>query len=282
MPGADASAGTIQAGGKTRRAAKMVVLNADHPDIHDFIWRKAVEERKARALAEAGFDMDLDGKDSHSTQYQNANNSVRVPDEVMQGYLDDRDWKLKAATTGETLETVRARDVMRDIALAAWECADPGMQYDTIINEWHTCPATGRINASNPCSEYMHLDNSACNLASLNLLKFMDAGGMFDIPAFKHAVEVVFTAQEIIVGNSSYPTEKIERNAKAFRQLGLGYANLGALLMARGLPYDSDGGRAWAGAITALMTGHAYATSARIAEQMGPFAGYAPKRDAMA
>jgi ribonucleoside-diphosphate reductase alpha chain len=281
MRGADASAGTIKSGGKTRRAAKMVVLNVDHPDVRDFIWCKAVEERKARVLRDAGFDMDLDGKDSYSMQYQNANNSVRVTDEFMQAYVDDRDWKLKAVLTGEPVETVRARELMREIAQAAWECADPGMQYDTTINEWHTAPASGRINASNPCSEYMHLDNSACNLASLNLLKFLGEDGTFDIPAFKHAVEVVFTAQEIIVGNSSYPTEKIGQNAKDYRQLGLGYANLGALLMARGLPYDSDGGRAWAGAITALMTGHAYRTSALIAEQTGPFAGYGPNRDAM-
>jgi ribonucleoside-diphosphate reductase alpha chain len=281
MRGADASAGTIKSGGKTRRAAKMVVLNVDHPDVRDFIWCKAVEERKARVLRDAGFDMDLDGRDAYSMQYQNANNSVRVTDEFMKAYQDDRDWKLKAVLTDETLETVRARDLMREIAQAAWECADPGMQYDTVINDWHTCPASGRINASNPCSEYMHLDNSACNLASLNLLKFLDDDGSFDVASFKHAVEVVFTAQEIIVGNSSYPTEKIARNAKAFRQLGLGYANLGALLMARGLPYDSDGGRAWAGALTALMTGHAYRASSRIAEVMGPFAGYAPNRDAM-
>jgi ribonucleoside-diphosphate reductase alpha chain len=281
MRGADASAGTIKSGGKTRRAAKMVVLNVDHPDVRDFIWCKATEERKARVLRDNGFDMDLDGKDSHSTQYQNANNSVRVTDEFMQAYLEDRDWKLKAVIGGEAVEVVRARDLMRDIAQAAWECADPGMQYDTIINDWHTSPASGRINASNPCSEYMHLDNSACNLASLNLLKFADAEGNFDIASFKHAVEVIFTAQEIIVGNSSYPTEKIGRNAKAFRQLGIGYANLGALLMARGLAYDSDGGRAWAGAITAILTGHAYRTSAKIAEHTGPFAGYAPNRDAM-
>ncbi|HEX2088987.1 MAG TPA: vitamin B12-dependent ribonucleotide reductase, partial [Actinomycetota bacterium] len=281
MRGADASAGTIKSGGKTRRAAKMVVLNADHPDIREFIWCKAVEERKARVLRDAGFDMDLDGKDGYSMQYQNANNSVRVTDEFMKAYLEDRDWKLKAVTRDETLETVRARDLLREIAQAAWECADPGMQYDTTINDWHTCPASGRINASNPCSEYMHLDNSACNLASLNLLKFLEDDGNFDVAGFKHAVEVVFTAQEIIVGNSSYPTDKIERNAKAFRQLGLGYANLGALLMARGVPYDSDAGRTWAGAITAVMTGHAYRTSARIAESMGPFAGYAPNRDAM-
>jgi ribonucleoside-diphosphate reductase alpha chain len=281
MRGADASAGTIKSGGKTRRAAKMVVLDVDHPDVRDFIWCKAVEERKARVLRDAGFDMDLDGKDAYSMQYQNANNSVRVTDEFMNAYLEDRDWRLKAVITGESVEAVRARDLMREIALAAWECADPGMQFDTTVNDWHTCPASGRINASNPCSEYMHLDNSACNLASLNLMKFIDGDGNFDITGFKHAVEVVFTAQEIIVGNSSYPTEKIERNAKAFRQLGLGYANLGALLMARGLPYDSDGGRAWAGAITALMTGWAYRTSAKISEQMGPFAGYTSNRDAM-
>src|SRR4029079_5610611 len=281
MRGADASAGTIKSRGETRRAAKMVILNIDHPDIRDFIWCKAHEEEKARALRDAGFDMDLDGRDAYSIQYQNANNSVRVSDEFMRAYELDQDWKLKGVTTGETVETTRARELMREIAEAAWACADPGMQYDTTINEWHTCPASGRINASNPCSEYMHLDNSACNLASLNLMKFIDDEGNFDIPAFRHAVEIVFTAQEILVGNSSYPTEKIERNAKAFRQLGLGYANLGALLMARGLPYDSDGGRAWAGAITALMTGHAYATSARISERMGPFAGFAPNRDAM-
>jgi ribonucleoside-diphosphate reductase alpha chain len=281
MRGADASAGTIKSGGKTRRAAKMVILNADHPDIRDFIWCKAHEEEKARALRDAGFDMDLDGKDAYSIQYQNANNSVRVTDGFMKAFEQDQDWKLKTVTSGEPIETVRARELMREIAQAAWECADPGMQYDTTINEWHTCPATGRINASNPCSEYMHLDNSACNLASLNLMKFIDAEGTFDVKAFKKAVEVVLIAQEIIVGPSDYPTEKIGDNARAFRQLGLGYANLGALLMARGLPYDSDGGRAWAGAITALMTGHAYRTSARVAEVMGPFEGYAPNADAM-
>jgi ribonucleoside-diphosphate reductase alpha chain len=281
MRGADASAGTIKSGGKTRRAAKMVILNVDHPDVRDFIWCKAVEERKARVMRDAGFDMDLDGKDSYSVQYQNANNSVRVTDEFMRAFEQDQDWKLKAVTTDETVETTRARDLMRDIAQAAWECADPGMQYDTTINEWHTCPATGRINGSNPCSEYMHLDNSACNLASLNLMKFIDAEGNFDVAGFRHAVEIVFTAQEILVGESSYPTEKISENAKAYRQLGLGYANLGALLMARGLAYDSDAGRAWAGAITALMTGHAYRTSARVAEAMGTFEGYSPNADAM-
>ena len=281
MRGADASAGTIKSGGKTRRAAKMVILNADHPDISDFIWCKAHEEQKARALRDAGFDMDLDGKDAYSIQYQNANNSVRVTDEFMKAYQQDQDWKLKAVLSGETVDSVRARALMREIAQAAWECADPGMQYDTTINEWHTCPASGRINASNPCSEYMHLDNSACNLASLNLMKFVDDDGTFDVKAFRKAVEIVFTAQEIIVGPADYPTERIGENARAFRQLGLGYANLGALLMARGLPYDSEGGRAWAGAITALMTGQAYRTSARIAEAMGPFDGYEPNADAM-
>ena len=281
MRGADASAGTIKSGGKTRRAAKMVILDVDHPDVEDFIWCKANEERKARALRDAGFDMDLDGKDSASIQYQNANNSVRVTDEFMRAFEQDQDWKLKAVTSGEAVATVRARDLMRQIADAAWQCADPGMQYDTTINEWHTCPATGRINGSNPCSEYMHLDNSACNLASLNLMTFLLDDGSFDVASFKHAVEIVFTAQEIVVGESDYPTEKIAENARAFRQLGLGYANLGALLMARGLPYDSDGGRAWAGAITAIMTGQAYRTSARIAEVMGPFEGYAPNADAM-
>jgi ribonucleoside-diphosphate reductase alpha chain len=281
MRGADASAGTIKSGGKTRRAAKMVILDVDHPDVRDFIWCKATEEKKARALRDAGFDMDLDGRDSYSIQYQNANNSVRVTDEFMQAVREDRDWKLKAVTTGETMETTRARDLMRDVALAAWECADPGMQYDTTINEWHTCPASGRINASNPCSEYMHLDNSACNLASLNLMKFLDVDGNFDVRSFRRATEIVFTAQEIVVGESDYPTDKIGENARAFRQLGLGYANLGALLMARGLPYDSDQGRAWAGALTAIMTGWAYRTSARIAEVTGPFAGYASNADAM-
>jgi ribonucleoside-diphosphate reductase alpha chain len=225
--------------------------------------------------------MDLDGRDAYSIQYQNANNSVRVTDEFMRAVEQDQDWRLKAVTTGETLETLRARDLMREVAQAAWECADPGMQYDTTINEWHTCPATGRINASNPCSEYMHLDDSACNLASINLLRFLDSDGAFDVKAFRKAVEIIFTAQEIVVGFSDYPTERIGVNARAYRQIGLGYANLGALLMARGLPYDSDGGRAWAGAITALMTGQAYRTSARIAEAMGPFEGYRPNADAM-
>lgn len=281
MRGADASAGTIKSGGKTRRAAKMVVLNVDHPDIEDFIWCKAIEERKARALRDAGFDMDLDGKDSYSVQYQNANNSVRVTDEFMQAVLEDKDWYLRAVTTGEVLKTLKARELFRQIAKAAWECADPGMQFDTTINKWHTAPNAGRINASNPCSEYLHLDNSACNLASLNLLSFLGDDGNFDVEGFKAAVEVLFTAQEILVGNADYPTKAIAENARRFRELGLGYANLGALLMAQGLPYDSDAGRAWAGAITALMTGHAYTVSARMAARMGPFAGFHENRGPM-
>ncbi len=274
MRGADASAGTIKSGGKTRRAAKMVILDADHPDVEDFIWCKAREERKARVLRDAGFDMDLDGLDSNSLQYQNANNSVRVTDEFMQAVVDDREWELTARTTGEVVRTLPARQLFREIAEAAWECADPGLQFDTTINRWHTAPNTGRINGSNPCSEYLHIDNSACNLASLNLLTFLDEDGAFDVDGFKAAVEVVFTGQEILVGNADYPTEPIAENSRRFRQLGLGYANLGALLMAQGLPYDSDGGRAWAGALTALLTGHAYATSARTAARMGPFAGF--------
>ena len=274
MRGADASAGAIKSGGKTRRAAKMVILNASHPDIEEFIWCKAIEERKARVLEEAGFDMTLDGQDSFSVQYQNANNSVRVSDEFMKAVENSEDWDLKAVTTGKTLQTLKARDIFHQIAEAAWECADPGMQFDTTINRWHTTPNAGRINASNPCSEYMHLDNSACNLASINLLKYLKDDFSFDIAAFKHTVELMFTAQEILVGYSEYPTKNITKNAKAYRELGLGYANLGALLMAQGLPYDSDEGRAQAAAITALMTGHAYATSARLAKRVGPFAGY--------
>ena len=274
MRGADASAGTIKSGGKTRRAAKMVILDVDHPDLEDFIWCKAIEERKARVLRDAGFDMDLDGKDSHSTQYQNANNSVRVTDEFMQAVVDDAEWALRARGDGAVIRTAPARDLFRQLAHAAWECADPGMQFDTTINKWHTAPNTGRINGSNPCSEYMHLDNSACNLASLNLMKFLNDDDTFDIEGFKAGIEIMFTGQEILVGNADYPTAKIGENSRLFRELGLGYANLGALLMANGLPYDSDEGRAWAGAITALMTGHAYATSARTAARMGPFAGF--------
>ncbi len=282
MRGADASAGTIKSGGKTRRAAKMVILNVDHPDVEEFIWTKAREEKKIRVLREAGFDMDLDGADYASVQYQNANNSVRVTDEFMRAYENDEEYALRAVTTGEVVEMRSARDVMRQFAQAAWECADPGMQYDTTINDWHTSPESGRINGSNPCSEYMHLDNSACNLASLNLKKFYDyEAGRFDVESYERAVEVVFTAQEIIVGYSSYPTERIGRNALDFRELGLGYANLGGLLMSIGLPYDSDEGRAWAGALTALMTGAAYRTSAELARVKGPHNGYRKNETAM-
>ncbi|MDP4634915.1 MAG: vitamin B12-dependent ribonucleotide reductase, partial [Ilumatobacteraceae bacterium] len=265
MRGADASAGTIKSGGKTRRAAKMVILNASHPDIEEFIWCKSREEKKARALRDAGFDMDLDGSDSFSVQYQNANNSVRVTDEFMQAVKDDADWNLTAVKDGRVVRTIRARDLWRQIATASWECADPGLQFDTTINKWHTAHAAGRINGSNPCSEYMHIDNSACNLASINLLKYLNDDDTFDVESYMHTIEVMFTAQEILVGNADYPTEKIAENSRLFRQLGLGYANLGALLMALGMPYDSTGGRAWAAALTSLMTGHAYATSARTA-----------------
>src|SRR5881409_1835829 len=281
MRGADASAGTIKSGGKTRRAAKMVVLDVDHPDIDEFIWCKAREEEKARVLEAAGYDMSLDSPDWASIQYQNANNSVRVSDSFMSAVEGDADWNLTARVDGSVVETVKARKLLRDMAEAAWRCADPGVQYDTTINSWHTLPNTGRINASNPCSEYMSIDNSACNLASLNLMKFRRDDGELDVEAFEHACDVVFLAQEILVGNSSYPTPGIERNAKAYRQLGLGYANLGALLMARGLAYDSDEGRAYAAAITALMTGRAYRKSAEIARRMGPFAGYKKNAAAM-
>jgi ribonucleoside-diphosphate reductase alpha chain len=281
MRGADASAGTIKSGGKTRRAAKMVILDANHPDVEEFIWCKAHEEKKARALRDAGFDMDLDGRDINSIQYQNANNSVRVSDEFMEAVLSDGDWNLTARHGNATVRTVKARDLWRQMARAAWECADPGLQFDTTINKWHTSSNTDRINGSNPCSEYMHIDNSACNLASINLMKFLDEDGGFNVDAFKAAVEVMFSAQEILVGAADYPTEKIGENSRKFRQLGLGYANIGALLMASGLAYDSDAGRAWAAAITALMTGHAYATSARTAGRMGPHEGFAENAEPM-
>jgi ribonucleoside-diphosphate reductase alpha chain len=274
MRGADASAGTIKSGGKTRRAAKMVVLDVDHPDVEEFIWCKSKEEDKARVLEAAGYDMSLDSPDWASIQYQNANNSVRVTDAFMEAAQSGAEWNLTARTDGAVVDTVDARGLLRQIAEAAWKCADPGVQYDTTINNWHTLPNTSRINASNPCSEYMSIDDSACNLASLNLMKFRREDGEFDVEAFQHAVDVVFLAQEIAVGYSSYPTPEIGANAKAYRQLGLGYANLGALLMARGLPYDSDEGRAYAAAITSLMTGRAYRKSAEIAARMGPFAGY--------
>jgi ribonucleoside-diphosphate reductase alpha chain len=275
MRGADSSAGTIKSGGKTRRAAKMVILNVDHPDIEEFIWCKAKEEKKARVLRDAGFDMDLDGSDAFSVQYQNANNSVRITDDFMHAVRDDKEWSYRAVTDGTPVRTVQARDLWRQIAEASWDCADPGLQFDTTINKWHTSHASGRINGSNPCSEYMHIDNSACNLASINLLKYLDEQGNFDVDAYKHTIETMFTAQEILVGRADYPTEAIGDNSRKFRQLGLGYANLGALLMALGLPYDSFEGRAWAAALTSLMTGHAYATSARTSSRMGPHAGFA-------
>jgi ribonucleoside-diphosphate reductase alpha chain len=280
MRGADAWAGTIKSGGKTRRAAKMVVLNVDHPDIEHFIWCKADEEKKAAALRDAGFDMSIDGEGFTSIQYQNANNSVRVTDDFMEAVEAGEDWELKARADGSTTKTLDARDLMNQIADAAWRCADPGVQYDTIINRWHTCPESGRINASNPCSEYMHVDDSACNLASLNLMKFRREDGSFDTAEFEHAVDIVFLAQEIVVGFSSYPTEGIAENANKFRQLGLGYANLGALLMSDGLPYDSDEGRNVAAAITALMTGRAYRQSALIAAgATGPYDEYEKNRE---
>ena len=281
MRGADSWAGTIKSGGKTRRAAKMVVLDVDHPDIREFIWCKAKEEDKAAALRDAGFDMSIDGDGFNSIQYQNANNSVRVTDEFMRAVEEDGEWRLTARTTGEPVgEPVSARELMREIAEAAWRCADPGVQYDTTINRWHTSPNSGRINASNPCSEYMHVDNSACNLASLNLMKFRRADGTLDVESFEHAVDIVLLAQEIVVGPSSYPTEEIGVNARAFRQLGLGYANLGAYLMSNGMPYDSDGGRDTAAAITALMTGRAYRRSAEVAAALGPYEHYEENRDA--
>ncbi len=281
MRGADSWAGTIKSGGKTRRAAKMVVLNIDHPDIREFIWCKAHEEDKAEALRDAGFDMSIDGDGFTSIQYQNANNSVRVTDEFMRAVEQDGEWRLLARTSGEPVgEPVSARELMREIAEAAWRCADPGVQYDTTINDWHTCPSSGRINASNPCAEYMHVDDSACNLASLNLMKFRRPDGTLDVESFEHTVDVMLLAQEIIVGPSSYPTEEIGANARAFRQLGLGYANLGAYLMSNGMPYDSDAGRGTAAAITALMTGRAYRESAKVAAALGPYERYAENREA--
>ncbi len=280
MRGADSWAGTIKSGGKTRRAAKMVVLDVSHPDIKDFVWCKAREEEKAQALRDAGFDMSIDGEGFLSIQYQNANNSVRVTDEFMQAVVDNRAWQLTARVTGEPIgEPIPARELMREIAEAAWRCADPGVQYDTTINRWHTSPNSGRINASNPCSEYMHVDDSACNLASLNLMKFRRPDGTLDVDSFEHAVDIMLLAQEIVVGPSSYPTEEIAVNARAFRQLGLGYANLGAYLMADGMPYDSDTGRTTAAAITALMTGRAYRRSAEVAGALGPYERYAENRE---
>ncbi len=274
MKGFDAFAGVIKSGGKTRRAAKMVILNADHPDIERFIWCKANEEKKAHILIDAGYDASLDGEAYSSIFFQNANNSVRVTDEFMQAVVSDGDWWTKSVLTGQPVKRYKAKDLLRQIAEATHQCGDPGMQFDTTINRWHTSKATGRINASNPCSEYMFLDDSACNLASLNLMKFLGPDGQFNVEAFRHAVDTIILAQEIIVDNASYPTEKIAKNSHDFRPLGLGFANLGALLMSLGLPYDSDEGRDYAAAITAVMSGQAYLTSARIAESVGPCPGY--------
>ncbi|MCU1627027.1 MAG: ribonucleoside-diphosphate reductase, adenosylcobalamin-dependent [Pseudonocardia sp.] len=280
MRGADASAGTIKSGGATRRAAKMVVLDVDHPDIEEFVATKAKEEAKVRVLRDAGFDMDLGGSDITSVQYQNANNSVRVTDEFMRAVEEGTDFGLRSRTTGEVIERTDARNLFRGIAQAAWECADPGMQYDDTINDWHTTPESGRISASNPCSEYMHLDNSSCNLASLNLLKFLGDDGQFDAPKFARAVELIITAMDISICFADFPTEPIAETTRKFRQLGIGYANLGALLMATGHAYDSDGGRALAASITSLMTGAAYKRSAELAGVVGPYEGYARNAEA--
>ena len=280
MRGADASAGTIKSGGATRRAAKMVVLDVDHPDVEEFIETKAREEEKVRVLRDAGFDMDLGGKDIASVQYQNANNSVRVSDEFMRAVERDTKFDLAARMTGETVETVDARALFRTMAQAAWACADPGIQYDGTINGWHTCPESGRITASNPCSEYVHLDNSSCNLASINLLKFLRDDDTFAVERFRQITELIITAMDISICFADFPTEKITETTRAYRQLGIGYANLGALLMATGHAYDSDGGRAVAAAITSLMTGTAYRRSAELAAVVGPYDGY--KRNATA
>jgi ribonucleoside-diphosphate reductase alpha chain len=281
MKGFDAFAGVIKSGGKTRRAAKMVILNADHPDIMEFVESKMKEERKAHVLIEQGYDSSIDGDAYASVFFQNANHSVRVTDDFMRAVEEDRDWWTRNVNDGKPCDKFRARDLLHEMADSAWHCGDPGMQYDTTINRWHTCKSTDRIYASNPCSEYMFLDDTACNLASLNLLKFLGSNGQFDTEAFTHAVDVTITAQEILVDNASYPTEKIARNSHDYRPLGIGYANLGALLMSLALPYDSEGGRDFCGAITALMTGESYAQSARIAERMGPFGGYLRNRESM-
>lgn len=281
MRGADSVAGMIASGGSTRRAAKMVVLNVDHPDIMKFINAKATEEKKVRTLIEGGYNMyDLNNEAWNSIQYQNANNSVRVTDEFMQAVEYDERYATRFITNGAVAQEYRARDIMKAIAQAAWDCGDPGMQYDTTINRWHTAPNSGRINASNPCSEYMHLDNSSCNLASINLLRYLNEDGTYNVKEFVHTVDVMILAQEIVIDNASYPTEKIEKNSRAFRQLGLGYANLGALLMTLGIPYDSEEARHTAAAITALMCGEAYRYSGHMAERVGPFAGFEINRDA--
>src|ERR1700675_2049007 len=281
MKGFDAFAGVIKSGGKTRRAAKMVILNIDHPDIIDFIECKYKEEQKAHALIREGYNSAIDGEAYTSIFFQNANHSVRVSDDFMRAVEQDKDWWTKNITDGQPAEKLRARDLIYKTAESTWHCGDPGMQYDTTVNRWHTCKSTARINASNPCSEYMFLDDTACNLASLNLMKYVTSTGQFDVEAYKHAVDVTITAQEILVDFASYPTPRIEENSHDFRPLGLGYANLGALLMSMALPYDSDEGRDVAGAVTALMCGEAYAQSARVAERMGPFPGYPVNREPM-
>ncbi len=278
MKGFDAFAGVIKSGGKTRRAAKMVILNADHPDVEKFIWCKAKEEKKAHTLVEAGYDSSLDGEAYGSIFFQNANNSIRATDDFMQAAAGDGDWWTKAVAGGQPVKRYKARDLLRQIAEATHQCGDPGMQFDTTVNRWHPCKNTARINASNPCSEYMFLDDSACNLSSLNLMKYVGPDGQFDVEAFRHAVDTMIVAQEIIVDNASYPTQRIGENSHNFRPLGLGFANLGALLMSMGIPYDSDQGRDFAGAITAVMCGQAYLTSSRIAAATGPFPEYAPNQ----
>jgi len=281
MKGFDAFAGVIKSGGKTRRAAKMVILNVEHPDILEFVRCKVVEEKKAHALIDSGYDPSFNGEAYSSVFFQNSNNSVRCTDEFMKAVAEDRAFTTRAVLNGEAMDTYRARDIFREISEAAWQCGDPGLQFDGTVNGWHTCAGTGRINASNPCSEYMFLDDTACNLASLNLMHFRTIDGEFDVDAFKHAVDITFLAQEILVGFSRYPTERITRNSYDYRPLGLGYANLGAYLMASGVPYDSDEGRNLAGAVTSLMCGEAYKMSAKMAEHLGTFAGYAPNRDSM-
>ncbi|MGB7435198.1 MAG: vitamin B12-dependent ribonucleotide reductase, partial [Candidatus Acidiferrum sp.] len=281
MKGFDAFAGVIKSGGKTRRAAKMVILNIDHPDIVEFIECKMKEERKAHVLIEQGYDSSIDGEAYSSIFFQNANHSVRVTDDYMRAVEENKDWWTKNVIDGQPNEKLSSRDLLYKIAESTWQCGDPGMQYDTTVNRWHTCKNTARINASNPCSEYMFLDDTACNLASLNLMKYLGPHGQFDVESFKHAVDVTITAQEILVDNASYPTPKIAENSHSFRPLGLGYANLGALLMSMALPYDSDEGRDVAGAITALMCGEAYAQSARVAERLEPFPRYEENREPM-
>ncbi len=281
MKGFDAFAGVIKSGGKTRRAAKMVILNAEHPDVLDFVRCKVEEEKKAHALIDAGYDASFNGVAYGSIFFQNSNNSVRVTDEFMKAVVEDRAWQTRSVVGAKVVDTYRARDLFKEIAEATWQCGDPGLQFDTTVNSWHTCATTARINASNPCSEYMFLDDTACNLASLNLMHFRTLDGEFDTEAFQRAVDITLLGQEIVVGFSKYPTERITKNSWDYRPLGLGYANLGALLMAAGLPYDSDEGRTYASAVTSLMAGRAYAMSARVAEHLGTFQGYAPNRDSM-